>query len=307
MLNLGVWLPVFMENLPFQPPPFAGLGVLGGDVVLACTRDFEACIAECFDHHGTIRDQTHRYLITDPAVEFVPSLRPRRCFVDGFHLGRAFGVHRVRPAMCLVHQVTQAVEGAFISGWGDIEAAPAVQIHPWCAEMQLDTILVAVPHPEAGVAVGIEARESDLLETVDHLLLLRLVWRVLAGKADHASAVGPFVRASVDQVDHALRIAGYDLRQRLARDGHGLARRIADQVAIVVVGKHGAGGQIFDRARTAAFAIREKLDQHPGGLRCCATISTSRRSMPTSAAATRTASTSLARPVRVAVLSHRAI
>jgi hypothetical protein len=305
-LNLGVCLPVFMENLPFQPPFLAGLGVLGGDVILACAWDLKTCIAECFDHHGTIRDQTHRYLITDPAVEFVPPLRSCRCFVDRLDLSRAVSVHRVSPAMRLVHQVAQAVEGAFIARRRDIEAAPTVQLHARRAEMQLDTILMAVPHPEAGVAVGIEAREGDLLETVDHLLLLLLVRRVLAGKADDTGAVGPFVRASVDQVDHAMRIAGYDLRQ-LACDGHGLAGRIADQIAIVVIGQHGAGGQILDRPRAAAFAVREKLDQHPGGLRCCAVISANRRSMPTSAAATRRASISLARPARVAVLSHRAI
>lgn len=222
-------------------------------------------------------------------------------------LGRSLHVHGIGPAVGLVHQVAQAVEGAFVAGRGDVETAPAVQLHARRAEMQLDAILVGVAHPEAGVAVGIEAGEGDLLEAVDHLLLLVFGGGVLAGEADDTGAIGPFVRASVDQVDHALGIAAHDLRQRLAGHRHGLAGRIADQIAVVVIGKHGAGGQVFDRPRAATLAVWEELDQHPGGLRCWAMISANRRSMPTSAAATRRASTSLARPARVAVLSHRAI
>ncbi|UOA15615.1 hypothetical protein DSM109990_02458 [Sulfitobacter dubius] len=222
-------------------------------------------------------------------------------------LGRAFHIHGIGPVVGLVHQVAQAVEGAFVAGGRDVEAASAVQLHARRAEMQLDAILVGVAHPEAGVAVGVEAGEGDLLETVDHLLLLVFGRGVLAGEADDTGAIGPFVRASVDQVDHALRIAAQDLRQRFADHGHGLAGCIADQVAVVVIGQHGAGGQVFDRPRAAALAVGEKLDQHPGGLRCWAMISANRRSMPTSAAATRRASISLARPARVAVLSHRAI
>lgn len=182
-----------------------------------------------------------------------------------------------------------------------------MQLHARRAEMQLDAILVGVAHPEAGVAVGIKPSKGDLLETVDHLLLLVLGGGVVAGEADDAGAIGPLVRASVDQVDHALGIAAHDLRQRFARHGHGVAGRIADQVPVVVIGQHGAGGQVFDWPRAATLAVWEELDQHPGGLRCWATTSANRRSMPTSAAATRRASTSLARPARVAVLSHRAI
>lgn len=222
-------------------------------------------------------------------------------------LGRALHVHGVGPAVGLVHQVAQAVEGALVAGRGNVEAAPAVQLHARRAEMQLDAILMGVAHPEAGIAVGIESGEGDLLETVDHLLLLVFGRGVLAGKADDAGAIGPFVRASVDQVDHALGIAAHDLRQWFARHRHGLAGRIADQIAVVVIGEHGAGGQVFDRPRAAALAVGEELDQHPGGLRCWARISANRRSMPTSIAATRRASISLARPARVAVLSHRAI
>lgn len=138
-------------------------------------------------------------------------------------LGRALYVHGIGPAVGLVHQIAQAVEGALIAGRGDVEATPTVQFHARRAEMQLDAIFMGVAHPETGVAVGIEASEGDLLETVDHLLLLVLCRGVLAGEADDAGAIGPFVRAGVDQVDHALGIAAHDLRQRFACHGHRLA------------------------------------------------------------------------------------
>lgn len=200
-----------------------------------------------------------------------------RGFRHRLDLGRALHVHGIGPAVGLVHQVAQAVEGALVAGRGNVEAAATVQLHARRAEMKLDAILAGVAQPEAGVAVGIEAGESDLFETVDHLLLLVFGGDVLASKADDAGAIGPFVRAGVDQVDHALGIAAHDLRQRFACHVHRLAGHIADQIAIVVISKHRADGQVVYRSRTAALAVGEELDQHPGGLRCCARISASSR------------------------------
>lgn len=156
-------------------------------------------------------------------MEFVPTLRPGGGFGDGLHLGRAFDVHGVGPSVRLVHQIAQAIEGALVPWRRDIEAAPAVQFHPRRAEVQLNPILVCVPDPEAGVAVSIEARKANLLETVDHLLLFVFGRGVVVGEADDASAISPFVRASVDKINHAVRVASHDLRQWLARQGHRLA------------------------------------------------------------------------------------
>jgi len=228
--------PVFMENLSFQAKPFFGLGVFDGEVIFASAGHLEACIGQGGDHSRPILDQPHGNLITDPGMEPVAPGGAVRGFRDRLDLGRAFHVHGIGPAVGLVHQVAQAVEGAFVAGWRNIEATPAVQLHAWRAEMQLDAILMGVAHPKAGVAIGIEPGESDLLETVDHLLLLVLGWGVLASEADDTGAIGPFVRAGVDQVGHALGIAADDRRQRFARHGHRLAGRVADQIAIVVIG-----------------------------------------------------------------------
>jgi hypothetical protein len=48
-----------MENVSFQAPAFAGLGVLGGQVGLANSGQVEARIGKSVDHAGAILDQTH--------------------------------------------------------------------------------------------------------------------------------------------------------------------------------------------------------------------------------------------------------
>jgi len=57
-----------MENLSFQAPALAGLGVLGGQVGFACTGQVETRVGQGLDHAGAILDQTHRYLIEDPSM-----------------------------------------------------------------------------------------------------------------------------------------------------------------------------------------------------------------------------------------------
>ncbi|MGR3761095.1 hypothetical protein ACUXV3_13350 [Roseobacteraceae bacterium NS-SX3] len=212
-----------MENFSFQAKPFCGLGVFDGQVILARTGHFEARIRQGGNHVGAILDQTHGNLVGDPGMERIAPGGAVRGLRNRLDLGCTLDVHGIGPAVDLVHQIAQAVEGAFVAGRRDVEAAPAVKLHSGCAEMQFNAILMGVAHPEAGVAVRIEAGEGDLLETVDHFLLLVLGRGVLASEADDTRAVGPLVRASVDQVDHALGITAHDLRQRHARHGHGIA------------------------------------------------------------------------------------
>jgi hypothetical protein len=45
-----------MENLSFQTPAFAGVGVLGGKVGFACAWDVEASIDEGVEHAATVSD-----------------------------------------------------------------------------------------------------------------------------------------------------------------------------------------------------------------------------------------------------------
>ncbi|MYI69219.1 MAG: hypothetical protein F4103_10955 [Boseongicola sp. SB0673_bin_14] len=51
-------------------------------------------------------------------------------------------LHRIGPAMALVHQVAQAVIGVLVARWCDIQAAPLGQLQARGTEVQLDAILV---------------------------------------------------------------------------------------------------------------------------------------------------------------------
>jgi hypothetical protein len=66
-----------MENLSFQPPALAGVGIVGGDVGLAGARQVKACVGERIDHGRPVGDQTHVDLILYPGVQLVTTLRAR--------------------------------------------------------------------------------------------------------------------------------------------------------------------------------------------------------------------------------------
>ncbi len=85
-----------------------------------------------------------------------------------------------------------------MAGRSDIEALPAIELHPGRAEVQLDTPFVAMSNPKAGVLVGFEARESQVFELIHDLPLLVFGRRVLGCKANHARCIAPFVRCAVD-------------------------------------------------------------------------------------------------------------
>ena len=56
-------------------------------------------------------------------MDLLAGLGAVRGFQDGLHLLRAVGIHRVGPAVGLVHQIAQRVEGGLIAGRGDVQAA----------------------------------------------------------------------------------------------------------------------------------------------------------------------------------------
>jgi hypothetical protein len=171
--------------------------------------------------------------------------------------------------------------------------------------MQLNAVFVGMTHPQARKLVAIKACESDFLEAINHVLLLTFGRGVSCGETDHTSAVAPLVRACVDQIGHDLRIAAQDLGQRITGDFLGLPISIADQVAVFIIDKNGAGSQVIDRTSTATFAVWEKLDEHHDTSRCSSMARANCRSIATRAVVTRSASICDAWPARTAVFSHR--
>lgn len=195
-------------------------------------------------------------------MDLLAGLGALRGFNDGLHLLRAVGVHRVGPAVGLVHQVAKGIEGGLIARRGDVQAAARGQVEARGAEVQLDAALVAVADPEDVELFGVEAREGELFEAVQDLGLLRLGRGVVGGKADDPGAVGPGMGARVDQCLGPVGIAAQDLGARVADRVRGMTSLIADQVAVCVVRQNLIGDQVADGAGPAPLAVGEELDQH---------------------------------------------
>jgi hypothetical protein len=261
-LSREVGFPVVMEDVSFQSPALARVGVLHGEVFLARTRDDEADIGHQRDHAGAVGDGADGNLVEDPALDLLAGLGALRGLKDGLNLLRAVGVHRVGPAVCLVHQVAEGVECGLIAGRGDVQAAARGQVETRGAEVQLDAAFVAVTDPEDVELLGVEAREGELFEAVHDLGLLRLGRGVVGGKADDTGAVGPGMGAGVDQRLGPVWVATQDLGARVAERVRGQANLIADQVAIGIVGQHLIGDQVADGTGPAPLAVGEELDQH---------------------------------------------
>jgi hypothetical protein len=187
-----------MEDVSFQSPAFARVGVLDGEVFLARARDGEADVCHQRDHAGAVGDGADGNLVEDPALDLLAGLGAVLGLEDGLHLLRAVGVHRVGPAVGLVHQVAKGIESGLIAGRGDVQAAARGKVEARGAEVQLDAAFVAVTDPEDVELLGVEAREGELFEAVHDLGLLRLGRGVASGEADNPGAVGPGMGAGID-------------------------------------------------------------------------------------------------------------
>lgn len=251
-----------MEDVSFQSPALARVGVLDGEVVLARARDGEADIVHQRDHAGAVGDSADGNLVEDPALDLLAGLGALRGLKDGLNLLRAVGVHRVGPAVCLVHQIAKGVEGGLIARRCDVQASARGQVEARGAEVELDAAFVAVADPEDVELLWVEACKGELFEAVHDLGLLRLSRGVVGGKADDTRAVGPDMGAGVDQRLGPVGISMQDIGARVADRVRGLASLIADQVAVGIVGQHLIGDQVADGAGPAPLAVAEELDQH---------------------------------------------
>ncbi|WP_432445031.1 hypothetical protein [Rhizobium leguminosarum] len=226
--------------------------------------------------------------LDDPIVDQLAGIAAPHALDEADGLAGTLRRHWVIPTMLLIQNIAQGVVVLLVAGRRNVEAAPARKLHAWGHEMQLDAALVGVADPEHIALVGFEAGKGKALEGVHHLSLLGRVRRVLCGEGDDAGAIGPLVRASVDQRAHAVGVAAQHFRERLAGNQHDVAALVADRVAALVVSDDIALDQIVNRSRSAALAVSEKLDQHgaPSLAVNCSRVSESARSMATRRAAT---------------------
>jgi len=109
-----------MENFSFQTPALPGVGVLGGQVGFARARDVEACIDEGVEYARAVSDQTNADLIKDPCVQFVATLGTGWGLDGVADLLDALQIHRIGPAVALVHHIAQAIEGFLVARRRDV-------------------------------------------------------------------------------------------------------------------------------------------------------------------------------------------
>ncbi|WP_418889611.1 hypothetical protein [Rhizobium laguerreae] len=254
--------PVFTEQVSFQTPALVRFRIAHGDVVFAGARQVEACRRQSLGHAQAVTDFAGLDALDDPVMDQLASITAPHAPYEADGLAGALRCHRIIPAVFLVQNVAQGVVVLLVAGWRDVEAAPARQLHARRHEMQLDAALMRVTHPKHIALVGFETGKGKVFEGVHHLPLLGRVRRVLRGEGDDAGAIGPLMRAGVDQRAHAVWVTAQHLRQRLAGKQHDLAALIADRVAVLVVSDDVALDQIVNRTRSAALAVSEKLDQH---------------------------------------------
>ncbi|GAA3857693.1 hypothetical protein GCM10022404_05670 [Celeribacter arenosi] len=157
-------MPVVMKNLSFQTPALAGVGVLGGDVVLAGAGDLEARIGQSVDHAGAVGNDADADLIEDPIMQRFATLRAGRRFNRRPHFTGAFWVQRVCPTVRFVQQIAQAGKGGLMSWRRDVQGLASVELKAWRAEVQLDVALVCMAHPEAIVLIPVQPSKGQSLK-----------------------------------------------------------------------------------------------------------------------------------------------
>ncbi|WP_409202415.1 hypothetical protein [Sulfitobacter sp. S190] len=163
-----------MENLSFQPPALAGLRIAGGDVGLAGARQVEACVGERIDNGRAVGDQAHIDLVLYPRVQLFSALSAGRGLDGVADVLRALHIHRIGPAVALVHHVPQAVIGLPVARWRNVEALACRQLQARRAEVQLDPAFVAMADPEHLILLGVQPHKGQPLEPVHDLGLLVL-------------------------------------------------------------------------------------------------------------------------------------
>ena len=94
-------------------------------------------------------------------MQLFPALCAGRGFNRVADLLGAFHIHRIGPAVALVHHVAQAVIGVLITRWRDVEALARGQLQARRAEVKLDPAFVAMADPEHLILLGVQPREGQ--------------------------------------------------------------------------------------------------------------------------------------------------
>lgn len=81
-------------------------------------------------------------------MDDLSGLAAPRQFDQADDIASPFRVLGISPAVALVLDISKSVECLLIARGRDVQATPAGKLHPGRHEVELDPILVSVPHPE---------------------------------------------------------------------------------------------------------------------------------------------------------------
>jgi hypothetical protein len=171
--------PIFTKDGPTEPSAFAALRVERGDVVFAGARNLKARLGQGLDHARAVLDLSLSDAVEEPILDGFAGLAAPGVFHEADDVAGALRVLGVGPAVPLVLDIPEGVEGLLVAGRCDVEAAPVGQLHPRRHEVEFHPPLVGVPDPKHVPLVRLQARERQTLEGVHHLDLLPLSRRVL--------------------------------------------------------------------------------------------------------------------------------
>ena len=207
----------------FQPPPFAGLRVAGGQVVLAPAGHLEAGLLQGGDHIGAVLHQA----VLDPLQEVVADQLARAGFVfetgpelRRLDVGAVAGLVRpgprrvvgAAPAVLVVQGVAQRVERLLPAGGRDVQAPSRLEVAPCGQDVDMDPgAVLPVEDRRPGVAVELQSRPGRLLELVEDGLDLLVGGPVLRRPGDQARPELVLELQRVGDGGHQMRVPAQDL------------------------------------------------------------------------------------------------
>ena len=107
-----------------------------------------------------VGDQADADLVLQPRVQLVAALGAGWGLDGVANLLRALQLHRVGPAVALVHDVTQAIEGFLIARRRDVQAAARAQLQTRRAKVKLNPVFVIMSDPKHVILRRVQPREG---------------------------------------------------------------------------------------------------------------------------------------------------
>ena len=107
-----------------------------------------------------VGDQADADLVLQPRVQLVAALGAGWGLDGVANLLRALQLHRVGPAVALVHDVTQAIEGFLIARRRDVQAAARAQLQTRRAKVKLNPVFVIMSEPKHAILRQVQPREG---------------------------------------------------------------------------------------------------------------------------------------------------